>query len=709
MSEVDNEIFQSFLEEADDLLNDVEIHSTALESSPDDMSHVDSIFRAVHSLKGNSSFFGFTEIQGFCHSFESFMGLIREKTIAISPNIVGFILEGADHLKAIFTRINNTGGEVGLQSAENDYLNSLNEKIDEYTEENRLDKLRLALLSFFARMEATGEMEGETSIREIYELINGIAPELIHDRRKSLKAGGSRWMRGELDVTREYVDLIMFCKSAEAGEEILNAYDSFTASINSLIQKHVEANDHEQLEILENLKEGFEIFYQEELGVDETIATIINEFLSEYEKGLKEVKPGEEKSTPAQVSNNGNSSEKFAPGLKTIKINESLLDKFIEHVGELITINELFNNLQRSFGNDINSEVALNFKNTNLAFHELSEQMRVSLYEIRKAPLERALSKLPRIVRDIARSKGKSIALKHSGGEIEVDKGLHGKIETMLVHCVRNSADHGLELAEERRANGKNPEGTISIDVTTDRNRVFISIADDGRGVDLSKTLRHAVERGFVSKESAQTLSEKEILDLLLTPGFSTAEEVTETSGRGVGMDVLSSSVHEMGGEMSLRNNPGKGLTIKVSLPLAHTARIKLGLTMRVGERSFLVPAERVRESFKAQTDEISMVEGKGEVVRRWGRIYPLVRLSELFDIPASNSKVSDSICLLVESKGNAVCLVVDEMLGQRQIVYKELTVQTKEPNAFDGVSILDARNMALILNIDGIIKQFQE
>jgi two-component system chemotaxis sensor kinase CheA len=352
--------------------------------------------------------------------------------------------------------------------------------------------------------------------------------------------------------------------------------------------------------------------------------------------------------------------------------------------------------------------LSLDMKNTNQTFSDISTQLQRILYEVRKVPFDRALGKLPGIVRGIAKKSGKIITFTSSGGSTELDKSLLDKVETVLVHCIRNSADHGIEAPEERIASGKSANGKISVDVSARDNRLFVSVIDDGRGVDLAQVGSKAVEKGIRLLDEVEKMSNMELLNLLMVPGFSTTEAVTETSGRGVGMDVLASSIREMGGKLSLSNNPGKGFRIDMTLPIAYTTIIKLGLTLRVGSEIFLVPAENVRESFKVSEADYGTFEGRGEVVKRWGKIYPLMKLCKIFDIEPNHHNVWDAICVLVESKGKTVCLQVDEMIGQRQIVYKQLNLKTIEPSAFEGISILDGRNMALILSVDGIIKQYR-
>lgn len=690
------------------MIIEVETHSVALESDPNDSSHIHSVFRAVHSLKGNSAFFDLTKTQSFCHSFENYLDLLREKKIETTEPTIQFIIEGADHLKNIFVRLRESGLVEMMEEDEIDFLDRLDEKISLHAEEDVIERIRGVLIRFFNKAKTDGSLEDDTPIKDLHDMIEDAAPDLISDRRKSDPGDGAKWMYGELDVTREYLDLLAYASEAAQDNNLHNAYNRFMSCINSLIAKHLSAGVEDPLDKLEDLKDSFEIFYQEEIGVDDTLITSINDSLDVYAKSLTEVKP-EVKPAAIKAGGETQGTKGARTQTKTMRINEGLLDEFIDHVGELINVNELFNYLQQRLEVGDLDKLAIDFKNANHAFHELSGRLQKSLYEIRKAPVERAISKLPKIVREVSKSSGKLAKLQTSGGDTEVDKSLMGLIETMLVHCIRNSIDHGIEKPEDRIAAGKNAEGKIMLDVHSDKNQLIIRISDDGHGVDAEKVLQKAVENNLVSARIGMNLSDSDILNYLLLPGFSTAEKVTETSGRGVGMDVVASSIREMNGDIKLINRPGKGLTIDINLPLAYTTRIKLGLTMRVGASMFLIPAESVRESFRASKEDVSNVENKGEVVQRWDRIYPLVRLCDLLNIVDATKNISDGICILAEFKGTEVALFADEILGQRQIVYKELTVQTKEPSAFEGISILDGRNMALILSVDGIIKQFQE
>jgi chemotaxis protein histidine kinase CheA len=598
--------------------------------------------------------------------------------------------------------------DVELTVPEEEYLERIEEKVSGGSEKGRHDRLRIELLKYFNKAREDSAFEDGTPAKDIHDIIARVVPELVVDRRKTVVASGSKWLRGEMDVTREYVDIRVLLDESIAGGKPENAPKVFTTSLDTLIERHT--GDVEAGKILRDMKDNFDIFFQDELGIDDMLASTLSSSLNDYAALLTEIKP-EQKVEKAESSAPSGAGEGKAPAVKakTVRVRETLLDEFMDQMGELITINELYNILQRRLEANQTDGLSTDMKNANQAFSEISNLMQKSLYEVRKAPLERALSKLPSIARGVAKNTGKEIRLTTTGGETEVDKSLLEKIEMILLHCVRNSADHGLETTDDRKKAGKPPEGRISIDVCSDKSTLFMRMSDDGRGVDVSAVKRKAVEKGLMSQDAAARLPDTDALNILLRPGFSTAEQVTETSGRGVGLDVLQANVSEMGGSFRLTNDPGKGLSIDVSLPLAYTTSIKLGLMLGIGGKAFLIPVENVRETFKVAHDEVTSVEGRGEVISRWGMLYPAVRLSQMFGIKPISGNICDGVCVLAEAKGTRVCLVVDEMLGQRQIVYKQLTVSTRQPTAFDGVSILDGRRMALILSVEGVIKQFQE
>ncbi|MDH5678207.1 MAG: chemotaxis protein CheA, partial [Nitrospinota bacterium] len=699
-SSTETGLFRSFLEEADEMLAEIETTTQRLENEPSNLELVDEIFRVAHSLKGNSSFFNFINVKKFCHTFESFLSLIRERTLEIDDDIVKRILEGVDLMKSIFIRLTDGNAEdVTLLPNEETYLQAIGDMLESTTQLGQMGPLQEELTTFFDKARREDGMEEDSPIKEVYDIINRHAPVLVGKTSGARAAPGSRWLSGKLDIAREYGELKNTLKEAREGTQTQGG--AFFSALEKLIAKHWEAAQGDMARELENVRSEFETFYQDEIGMDEIIVQDLESMLAEYQKKLTEIKV--ETSWPKAPGG-----ERLERKISHVRVDESVLDIFLENVGELITLSELFNYLQRRVEERNYEGLLENFRHTNNSFRDLSQKLQESLYEIRKAPVEGALARLPRILRNVCRETGKEVRLSTSGGATEVDKSMLEKLETMLVHMVINSADHGIETPEERKAVGKQVEGKIDIKISSDGLNLNVEVSDDGRGVALDQVRQTAVQRKVVLEDVAARLSDKETLGLILRPGFSTRHQVTERSGRGVGLDVVTARVREMGGSLSLANMPGEGFKVTLSTPLAYVARIKLGLSMKVGSNVFLVPAEHVRESFRAAPEEVTFVEDRGEVVRRMGQLYPVVRLHKLFKRKARHENVADAILVLVESGGQSVCLMVDEMLGQRQIVYKRLTVHTTEPSAFEGVSILDGTRMALILSVDGVIRQFQ-
>ncbi len=709
---IDKELFDAFLEESDELLLLLDQHSTALESdlNPE---YIHKIFREVHSLKGNSSFFNLTNIKTFCHSFENYLNIIRDKRLKIDDETTQLIIEGSDHLKSIFNRLSDRSAQdVELLANEIHYLRQLDERYAQTTQEQKLDALRASLVKFSATEMDGLSPDAKASASAVFDIIRGHAPYLLEDKRKGT-ADGSRYICGSVDVTREYLFLKDILAKAVDGATEMNSMHIFTNVIDRLIDKHTNAGDRRLANMLENIKQENEMFYQEEIGFDELLAETLSGDLEIYFQNISKISPEtadiKEMSAPETTADGKQTAEPDIRKAGYLRISENLLDLFADHVGELITLSEMFNFIQKKFEADDLKDLAIIFRNSNRSFRELSLQLQKNLYEIRKVPLEKAFTKLPRLARNMARETGKKIAFKSTGGEIEIDKSLLEKLETIFVHLVRNSADHGIESPEQREKAGKAPEGIISISAKSDNQNLYINISDDGRGVDLGKVRAAALHRRLVSDGDADKLTNKELLDLTLLPGFSTAAEITETSGRGVGLDVLAAGVYELGGSLSLENNPGQGFVVKLATPIAYTTRIKLGLTLAVGSSIFLIPAENVKETFKVDQRHVSKVKGRGEIIQRFGKVYPAIRAHDMFDIEPARQNIWDAICVLVESRNATVCLIVDAVLEQRQIVYKQLTVQTKEPSAFAGVSMLDGSKIALVLDVDGIIEQNQK
>lgn len=318
---------------------------------------------------------------------------------------------------------------------------------------------------------------------------------------------------------------------------------------------------------------------------------------------------------------------------------------------------------------------------------------------VRMLPVEFVFSRFPRMVRDLAARLNKKVNLRTSGEGTELDKGVIERIVDPLVHLVRNSVDHGLETPEEREAAGKDPVGTVELGASHQGGHIVIEITDDGRGLNRERILRKAMERGLNAHEN---MPDSEVWQLIFHPGLSTAEQITDVSGRGVGMDVVKSNITELGGEIDIESYPGEGTRVTIRLPL--TLAILDGMTVAVGGETFVLPLGYVIEAMQPDLQEIRSVHGTGKVLKVRGDYLPLVNLAEFYRL--GDARLDDSsLVVVVEGGGRKLALVVDELLGQQQVVVKNLEANYRRIPAVSGATILGDGRVALIVDIGGLVR----
>lgn len=700
----EQEIFNNFLAEATETLQCLEKDLLRLEQNPGDRETIDNIFRGMHSLKGNCSLFGITGIKMMAHCLENLMSRIRDKEMEVNTEITNIVLRGMDHLKAMFSVLNRKLKEDQLTPKQEEYITELNALLETGGDERVNENLRIELLKFLNRAEVKEHLETDEPMRELLGVIRRTAPKLLADRRTNV---GDPLLCEGLDVSREYYGVLGILADVETGKMSENYSALVFADLESLLARHGERGHTGPVELLRGLRDDLEMLYHDETGFDDILAQITKEIWIKYRAMLTQIKP-EPAAKTAALPQSGMAAEpaEHIRG-RQIKVDQGALDKTIDMAGELVTISEFFNYLQTQFAEGDRPQTMNSLKDAISSLQELSESLSRDLYDIRKVPIGEALQNLPRMVRDTQMALGKHVRLSIEGEETAVDKSFVAKLETVLVHMIRNSIDHGLETPEERLQAGKPEEGTIRLVAAPVGGMLSITVSDDGRGIDPAKIRRILVSKGVMPQAEANALPEKELLEQIFAPGFSSADQVTETSGRGVGMDVVVSTVQDMGGSIKLDNQPGKGLTVKMTVPFTHTTLIQKGLAVAVGKSVFLIPVESVLESFRPSKGDIYSVENNVEVISRRGEIVRLVRLHKLLGITGKAEDPEEGILVMVQRKKTKACFLVDYVIGQRQIIYKPLSVRTlRHPSPFEGVSVYDGSRLAMILNIQGVVEQ---
>lgn len=699
----ETEIFNNFLAESTEILHHLEKDVLLLEQNPGNRETVDNIFRNMHSLKGNCSLFGITGIKMMSHSLENLLSRVRDRQIEMDTALTNTLLTGTDHLKSMFAYLIQNHEEGQLQPTQEEYITELNGLLDSGKDENVNESLRIELLKFLNRPEVRERMEKNELARELVTVIRHTAPKLLEERRHP---AGEQLGLGEVDVSREYYTVKRIIDEVKTGNTSETHSSAVFGALDSLVEKHGGRGHDDAVSLLQGLKDDLEMLYHDETGFDDVLCDITKDAWEKYRAMVKPVKH-EPPPKPIPVETPGLPEHAETIRSRQIKIDQNQLDRTIDMAGELVTISEFFNYLQNQFAEGKTAQNMNSLKDAISSLQELSETLSRDLYDIRKVPIGEAFVNLPRVVRDTQKTLGKQVRLVMDGEDTYVDKSFVPRLETLLVHMIRNSVDHGIETPDERREAGKPEEGTIRLIAGPEGNMLSMTIVDDGRGIDPAKLRKSLVKKGMLDETTANALPEKALYDHIFLPGFSTSDQVTETSGRGVGMDVVLSSIQDIGGTIKLENRAGEGLTLKMTLPFTHTTLVKKGLAVAVGRSVFLIPVEAVIESFRPSPQELFTVEGKNEIIQRRGEIIRLVRLHEMFNIPARATRAEEGIVVLVQRKKQRSCFLVDYVIGQRQIIYKPLAVKTKlEPSPFEGVSVYDGSRLAMILDIEGIIKQ---
>jgi len=383
-----------------------------------------------------------------------------------------------------------------------------------------------------------------------------------------------------------------------------------------------------------------------------------------------------------------------------ISVNVTKLDKLMDLVGELVISEAMVTQ-----NPDIAGLTLDNFQKAARQHRKIISELQDVAMSIRMIPLSATLQRINRIVRDMSRKLSKEVRLEITGEETEVDKNIIERISDPLMHLVRNSVDHGIEPAEERKKKGKPEAGTITIEAKNAGGDVLIIVKDDGRGLDKESILKKARANGLINKPETE-LTDKEIYSYIFLPGFSTTEEITEFSGRGVGMDVVAKNIADVGGTVSVDSTPDEGTTITLRIPL--TLAIMGGMIVRVGKSTYTIPVLNIRESFKANEDNvITDIEGNEMIMIR-GECYPILRLHRIYKVKTEITNISDGIIVMVENDGKGFCIFVDELVGEQQVVVKALPNYIKNIKKVRGVAgctLLGDGSISLILDIKDLIE----
>ncbi len=681
---------ESFFTESAEHVETIESGLLELEQRPQDLDLLNRIFRAAHSVKGNAGMFNFTAIGGLTHKMENVLDLLRNQQMPVTPHVIDVLLRALDGLKSLLDAAQ--GGAEADEAA----IKGVEQELQACQDGPQAEQVATPV---------QGTSGGAVSSVSPWRLIKidwVPLPELFQrglDPAQIFKELHELGMIKVLQVRTEKIPA-------------LEAMDPEQCYLSWAIELETDVPVNQVEVVFDFVRDGSELTITDcapkqaetykrvgEILLEEGAVTPgeISDSLAK-QKPLGEILVEEKKVTPQQVDKALQKQKQLKKGeAASIRVDTEKIDKLINLVGELVITQSMITDLGEKFTMDqlavLQERIAQLERNT----RELQERV----MSIRMMPIGSAFHRFPRLVRDLSGKSGKQIQLVMSGEETELDKTLIEAIGDPLTHLVRNSADHGLEGPEERVAAGKPERGTIRLHAYHDGGNICIAVEDDGRGLNREKIIKKAVERGLIA--DGANMSDEDVYQLIFRAGFSTADTITDVSGRGVGMDVVKRNIEGLGGSVGIESNPGKGSKLTLKLPL--TLAIIDGMTVRVGEENYIIPLITVTESIRPKSNELQRVVGKGEVVQLRGEWVPVVRLYEVFNTTPDFTDPSKALLVIVEAEGRRVAVLVDELTGQQQVVIKSLEENYKKIDAISGATILGDGQVALILDVPGLAK----
>jgi two-component system chemotaxis sensor kinase CheA len=659
-----SQFFLVFFDEADELLAEMEKLLLEVDVSTPDPEDLNAVFRTAHSIKGGSSTFGLNDMTDVTHVLESLLDKIRKGEMALTSEHVDAFLAAKDILKMQLDGHRN--GSPVDQDAVGDV------------------RMLLQSLSLDAPppppVAVLDDLHVDTDFKSAFKIE---MPKVNQGDTEALIA--ELGLLGAISRESDAVDsIVLHLKTNESVDDII--------SICSFILNPEALKISEEPDLLEKPKE----LSEDELGygffepldqmfppIDDTSAVI-----SEKPVEIAQEKKSVAKKESEKAHTNSESS--------TIRVGIEKVDQLINLIGELVITQAMIEQRTQHLDPIINERLLSSIAHLSRNTRDLQE----AVMSIRMMPMDYVFSRFPRMVRDLAHKLGKRVEFVTYGASTELDKGLIERIVDPLTHLVRNSIDHGIELPAIRSAGGKSETGRLSLSAVHQGGNIVIEVSDDGGGLNRERILAKARENGLNAPDS---MSDSDVWQLIFAPGFSTAEVVTDVSGRGVGMDVVKRNITAMGGVVDIRSAKGFGTTITISLPL--TLAILDGMSLKLGDEIYILPLNYVVESLQPSMDDVKDINGKSQVVKVRDEYLPLIPLYRIFDLIPIHGLPSEGIVVIVEVDGKKAALFVDDLVGQQQVVVKNIESNYKKVPCISGATILGDGGVALILDVPAITR----
>lgn len=649
------DFYQTFFDEADELLADMEQHLLDLVPEAPDSEQLNAIFRAAHSIKGGAGTFGFTILQETTHLMENLLDEARRGEMQLNTDIINLFLETKDIMQ---------------------------EQLDAYKSSAEPDAASFEYICNALRqlaLEAKGEASAPAVPAAKLSVVDAVAePATAPDAPAGkLRVVLSRLKENEVNLLEEELGNLATLSNVVKGK------DSLAATLDGGI------GQDDIVAVLCFVIEADQIAFETEAAAVEAPAPAENTpAVVAAAPALKAVP--KETAAPAR----GEKPAARSSESTSIRVAVEKVDQLINLVGELVITQSML--AQRS--NELDPVTHGDLITSMGQLQRNARDLQESVMSIRMMPMEYVFSRFPRLVRDLAGKLNKQIELTLMGSSTELDKSLIERIIDPLTHLVRNSLDHGIELPENRVAAGKSPVGNLILSAEHQGGNICIEVTDDGAGLNRERILAKAISQGMAVNEN---MTDEEVGMLIFAPGFSTAEQVTDVSGRGVGMDVVKRNIQEMGGHVEIQSKQGAGTTIRILLPL--TLAILDGMSVKVADEVFILPLNAVMESLQPREEDLHPLAGGERVLEVRGEYLPLVELWKVFEVDGAKTEATQGIVVILQSAGRRYALLVDQLIGQHQVVVKNLESNYRTVPGISAATILGDGSVALIVDVSAL------
>ncbi len=681
-----SQYLEMFIDETKEHLQNLNDQVLVLEAEPDNIDTINEIFRAAHSLKGMAGTMGFKRMQRLTHDMENVFSEIRNGKMSVTPDLVDIVFKCLDAIEEYLDCIINTSDEG--ENDNDELINMLNaclkeegapepekkvqqeEKVETEADSADGDKRKFLHIDI-ADFEKNAIIEAKAKNLNVY------GATVYIDESCILKAARAFLVFKGLENKGEII------KSVPGVQDIEDEKFDFDFSMLIISDKSLE----EIKKIITNVSEIKEVVIENyEIPNDANVVSSVQKEEKEPEK--EETK--KKKTTPAKTGK--------PVANRSVRVDIEKLDVLMNLVSELI----IAKNGLVSVSNQEDSKTSMQSFNEQIEYLErITTNLHESVMKVRMVPIESVVNRFPRMIRDLSKKLGKEMELIMTGEDTELDRTVIDEIGDPLMHMLRNSADHGLEPTIDRLKLGKPQVGTIQLNAYQDGNNVTIEVIDDGAGIDVEKVKASALKKGTITEEQAEMMTEKEAIDLLFRPAFSTSEKITDVSGRGVGLDVVKNKIEGLGGDVEVSTKLGEGTKFTVRLPL--TLAIIQALMVEVRQEKYAIPLNSIVTIEDVAANDIKYVQQK-EVINLRGTVIPLVRLDEVLDCPPRDEEPENLVVVIVKKGDKQTGLVIDNLLGQQEIVIKPLGKYINIHRMISGATILGDGEVALIIDSNALV-----